>query len=81
MAEKIETKVVAASTVATVVGVLLALANWVTDSGLLGSLPAWVQAAVITVGPGLATLYAGWQAKHTPRPPASSGTGSNIPQI
>lgn len=76
MAQKIETKVKAATTIATVVGVLLALANWVNDSGLLGSLPPWLQSVVLILGPGAATFSAGWQAKHTPR-----GTGSSVSQI
>lgn len=65
----VETKVKAATGAALLVGAAIAVLNWaVGDSQLMGSLPAWAQAAASTLGPPLVTFLSGWQARHTPRP-------------
>jgi hypothetical protein len=68
-AAPVETKVKAATGAALIAGVVVALLNWaVGDSQLMGTLPAWAQAAAATLGPPLITFLSGWQAQHTPRP-------------
>lgn len=78
MAAPVEKKVMASTTVATAVGVLVTILNTaVGNSQLMGSLPAWLQALLTLVGPPLAVFLAGFYAPHTPRvtavpePPAS----------
>lgn len=69
MAAPVESKVKAATLVTAVLAVVVAVLNVVvTDSALLGLLPAWLQAVLLAVVPPLLTAYAGWKAKHTPRP-------------
>lgn len=70
----VEKKVRAATTAAAILGALVTVLNTVVgDSALLGSLPAWLQAAVTLAGPPLAVFWASWQARHTERPPTSPG--------
>ncbi|MFF4403571.1 holin [Streptomyces sp. NPDC001404] len=65
----IEAKVKAATTGSFLVSLLLAALNaYTADSTLLHPLPAWAQAAIITLGPPVATFLASWSAPHTPRP-------------
>lgn len=64
----IERKVTAATIAATIVGILVTVLNAAeADASLLGGLPAWVQHAVTLIAPPLATFWAGWRARHTPR--------------
>jgi hypothetical protein len=64
----VETKVRAATVVATVVGLVVTVLNAVgTNSALLGSTPAWLQSIVTLLAPPLAVFLAGWAAPHTPR--------------
>lgn len=79
-AEPVETKVKAATGVAAVLAVIVTVLNAAAaDSSLLGSLPAWLQGVVLLLAPPLATFYAGWKARHTPRPDAPEpGGGSTI---
>lgn len=64
----IETKVKAATGAAVLVGVGIALLNWmVGDSQLMGSLPSWAQALATIAVPPLITFLSGWKASHTPR--------------
>ncbi|MBT2508794.1 holin [Streptomyces sp. ISL-98] len=67
-----EAKVKAASAMTFVVGLVLAVLNAVAaDSSLLGPLPVWLQAVAIPLVPTALTWLAGYQARHTPRGPAS----------
>ncbi len=65
----VEKKVKAATSAATLVGLVIAVLNWaVGDSSLLGSFPSWAQALVVLIVPPLITFLSGYQAAHTPRP-------------
>lgn len=65
----VETKVKASTGAALLAGLGIALLNWtIGDSQLLGSLPSWLQALAVLVGPPILTFLSGWQAEHTPRP-------------
>lgn len=73
----IEAKVAASTAAAAGLGIVAAVLNDVeNDSSLIGGAPAWVQAVVLVVVPPLATFVAGYQAKHTPRPPAMPGAAA-----
>ena len=64
----VETKVRAATVVATVVGLVVTVLNAVgTNSALLGSTPAWLQSIVILLAPPLAVFLTAWAAPHSPR--------------
>ncbi|MFD8667092.1 holin [Streptomyces microflavus] len=64
----VEAKVKAASTVAFLVGLAIAMLNAVAaDNSLLGPLPAWLQAPLLALVPTGLTWLAGYQARHTPR--------------
>lgn len=66
----VEKKVRAATAAATIVGALVTVLNTVVaDSALLGALPPIVQGVITLGGPPLAVFWAGWQARHTGRPP------------
>lgn len=66
----VEKKVRSATAAAAIVGALLTVLNTVVaDSTLLGALPPIVQAVLTLAGPPLAVFWAGWQARHTERPP------------
>ncbi|MGW3195202.1 holin [Streptomyces sp. NPDC001118] len=74
----VETKVMASTTVATVVGALVTILNAaVGNNQLMGSLPSWLQSLITLVGPPLGVFLAGFYAPHTsrvtaaPEPPAS----------
>lgn len=72
----IETKVIASTLIATLIGIGIAALNGLeAHHELLGSLgPTW-QAIILAIVPGVLTFLAGYQAKHTPRPatpPAAS---------
>jgi len=68
MAAPVEAKVKSATTVTFLVSLTIAVLNAVAaDDSLLGPLPSWLQAPVISVTPALLTFLAGWQAKHSPR--------------
>ncbi|MGW1892154.1 holin [Streptomyces sp. NPDC002004] len=72
MAAPVEAKVKAATTATFLVSLLIAVLNAVVaDDSLLGPLPPWLQAVVIAGVPAAVTFLSGWQAKHTPRGPAS----------
>ncbi|MFZ3595022.1 holin [Streptomyces sp. BH104] len=65
----VETKVKAATVMATVLAVIVTVLNAVSaDSTLLGELPGWLQSVIILVTVPLSTFYAGWKARHTPKP-------------
>lgn len=65
----IELKVLASTTAAAAAGGAAAVLNDVqADSSLMGGTPAWLQTAVLVVGPAVATFLAGWATRHTPRP-------------
>lgn len=72
-----EPKVTAASAGAAITGLALwALGTYVFH----GAIPAPVDAAVLTVGPGASAFAAGWWARHVERPasvPADEATGGN----
>lgn len=69
MAAPLEVKVVASTTIAFVVSVLIAVLNLVAaDATLLGSLPAWAQTVLIALVPALGVFGAGYGAAHTSRP-------------
>lgn len=66
----VEAKVVAGTAAAAGAGIGVAVLNDVqTDSSMLGSTPAWLQAMILLFAPPLVTFLAGYQARHTPRPP------------
>jgi hypothetical protein len=68
---KIEAKVKASALLSLLVGVLVTVLNEaVADNQLLGSLPAWAQSLITTLGPPIAAFLAGWAAPHTARPAA-----------
>jgi hypothetical protein len=67
-----EAKVKAATSATFVVSLIVAVLNTVAaDDSLLGPLPPWLQPILIAIVPAAITFLAGWQAKHTPRGPAS----------
>ncbi|MDH6123454.1 hypothetical protein [Kitasatospora sp. GP82] len=90
----VETKIRAATAVATVLGLVVTVLNAVgTNSALLGSTPPWIQSIVTLLAPPLAVFIAGWIAPHTPRPtpapapvaavtvvPAAVATAPVVPQ-
>ncbi|WP_432001640.1 holin [Streptomyces sioyaensis] len=63
----VEAKVKAAASVAGVLALVVTVLNAAAESPLLGDLPPWLQGAILLLAPPLATFYAGWQARHTPR--------------
>ncbi|MFI9026287.1 holin [Streptomyces sp. NPDC053560] len=76
--DEIEVKVQAATGVAALLAVIVTVLNAVAESPLLGSLPGWLQGIILLLGPPVATFYAGWKARHTPRgsepaPPPTTG--------
>lgn len=65
----IEVKVIASTAATAAAGIGVAVLNDVqADHSLLGSTPAWLQAAILTVVPPAAAFLAGYRARHTPRP-------------
>lgn len=67
----VENKVKAATGAAFLVGLVVAVLNYVVgDSNLMGSLPAWLQSLAALVVPPLVTFLSGWKAAHSPRPDA-----------
>lgn len=68
----VEVKVKAATSVAGVLALAVTMLNAAAESPLLGDLPAWLQGTILLVAPPLATFYAGWKARHTPRGPQSA---------
>lgn len=72
MAAPVEAKVKAATSATFVVSLVVAVLNAVVaDDQLLQPLPAWLQPLIIALVPAAVTFLSGWQAKHTPRGPAS----------
>ncbi|MFJ4916045.1 holin [Streptomyces sp. NPDC088726] len=68
MAAPIESKVTAATVMTFVVGLAAAVLNAVqADSSLLGPLPAWLQAPLLSLVPAGLAFLAGYRARHTPR--------------
>lgn len=68
----VEKKVKAATSATFVISLLVAVLNGVVaDDSLLKPLPVWLQPIVIALVPTAVTFLSGWQASHTPRPPAS----------
>lgn len=68
MADKIETKVKAATSATFVVSLVIAVLNAVVaDDSLLQPLPVWLQPIVIALVPAVITFLSGWRAQHTPR--------------
>ncbi|MFD2421683.1 hypothetical protein [Amycolatopsis pigmentata] len=64
LADRVETKVKAASTTAAITGLGLSLLGAYVFKG---GVPEWVQAGIDTVVTGGLTWVAGWLARHTPR--------------
>lgn len=60
----IESKVKAASFVATVAGGII---GWLGEDVFMGNSPSWVAPVVGVVVSGVCTFIAGFLAKHTPR--------------
>jgi len=67
----VEAKVKASTTATFLAGLVIAVLNAVVaDNSLLGPLPVWLQAPLLTLVPTALTWLAGYQARHTPRGPA-----------
>jgi hypothetical protein len=70
----IEAKVIASTAASSAAGLGVAVLNDVeNDHRLLGSTPAWLQAALLVLVPPLAAFLAGYQARHTPRETGTPG--------
>ncbi|MEV6565850.1 holin [Streptomyces kronopolitis] len=65
--EPVEAKVKAAASIAGVLALIVTVLNAAAESPLLGDLPPWLQGAILLLAPPLATFYAAWKARHTPR--------------
>lgn len=69
----IEAKVKSATSATFVVSLVIAVLNAiVADDSLLQPLPSWLQPFIIALVPTAVTFLSGWNARHTPRTPASS---------
>jgi hypothetical protein len=70
---RIEAKVKSTTVISLLASVVVAILNAVVgDSGLLGSLPPWLQFIAVSVVPPLLTFLAGYVTKHTSTPPVST---------
>jgi hypothetical protein len=73
----VETKVSAASVASTLTGLVVMLIGTLVFHG--ADVPALVVSIAGALVTGAVTFIAGWVARHTPRPPETTGTGNSAP--
>lgn len=79
MSAPVEAKVKASTLMATLAGLAIALLNAVAaDNSLLGPVPAWLQAPLVTLIPPALAFLGGYQARHTPRSDQASRQSADV---